>query len=134
MANNMKVTHWKKALENAVLDPAVGIRIAPLTDNTSFGMYVTEILPGKKISAHYHQEGGEVYEIIRGNGMLYTAPAESQSHHTATTVTAGDFFNIDPNVVHQLVNTGDEPLILIFGCPGTHLGLDRVVVSDFECA
>jgi mannose-6-phosphate isomerase-like protein (cupin superfamily) len=130
----MKVAHWKKALETAVLDHAVGIRIAPLTDNISFGMYVTEVLPGKKVSAHYHQEGGEVYEIIRGKGMLYTAPSESPSHHTATAVNAGDFFNIDAKVVHQLVNTGDESLIIIFGCPGTHLGLDRIVVGDFEVA
>jgi mannose-6-phosphate isomerase-like protein (cupin superfamily) len=128
----MKVTHWKKALATAVLDSTVGIRIAPLTDNISFGMYVTEILPGKKVSAHYHQEGSEVYEIIHGKGTLYTAPSESPSHHTATAVNAGDFFNIDAKVVHQLVNTGDEPLILIFGCPGAHLGSDRVVVNDFE--
>jgi quercetin dioxygenase-like cupin family protein len=131
----MKVTHWKKALESAVLDNTVGIRIAPLTDNNSFGMYVTEILPGKKIGAHYHQDGGEIYEIIRGKDTLHTATVQAippqKMNQISTTVAAGDFFSIEPGVAHQLVNTGDESLILIFGCPATHLSSDRVMVSDF---
>jgi quercetin dioxygenase-like cupin family protein len=127
------VTNWREALNKAKADPAVGIRIAPLTQNETFGMYVTEILPNKKVTAHYHQEGIEIYSILAGNGMLYTASPNRQNEPTyiqEKAVKTGDFFNIEPGVIHQLVNLGQDPLILVFGCPGSHLSSDRVITKD----
>lgn len=131
--NVVTVTNWQDVLSGAKADPAVGIRIAPLTQNEEFGMYVTEILPNKKVNAHYHQTGVEIYSILTGLGTLYTAllnhinePIKIQTK----TVAAGDFFNINPGVIHQLKNTGDKPLILVFGCPASHLSSDRVITLD----
>jgi mannose-6-phosphate isomerase-like protein (cupin superfamily) len=127
------VTNWREALGNAKADATVGIRIAPLTQNASFSMYVTELPPNKKITAHYHQEGIEIYSILSGSGVLYTALVNCQNEPTCIQekpVNAGDFFNIAPGVIHQLANPGQEPLILVFGCSDTHLTSDRIVTMD----
>lgn len=129
----MQITNWKKALARAVLDPAVGIRIAPLTESNEFRLFVTEILPGKKVGAHFHSAGIEIYMILAGAGTLHTAlPAESNQKHAQQShlVQTGDFFNIEPGVVHQLENTGTESLILVFGCPPEHLSSDRTLFDD----
>lgn len=131
--NSIEIVNWKQALETAEADPAVKIRIAPLTKNEAFSMYVTEIAPGGKVGAHYHREGIEVYEILKGKGTLHTAipnqeniPVNTKSQH----VEAGDFFEINPGTIHQLENTGDGPLVLVFGCPTTHLSTDRIITED----
>jgi mannose-6-phosphate isomerase-like protein (cupin superfamily) len=129
----VKITNWEKALNHAKADSAVGIRIAPLTEDIYFGMYVTEILPSKKVGAHYHQEGIEVYSILSGYGILHTALPDHQNDPIdirSKPVKAGDFFNIHPGVIHQLANTGNEPLILVFGCPASHLSSDRILTED----
>jgi mannose-6-phosphate isomerase-like protein (cupin superfamily) len=131
----MNLSNWKDALQSAILDPSVGIRIAPLTsEKEEFCLFVTEILPDKKVGAHYHQKGTEIYGILQGNGILKTAsPIGGQRECQdikSITVKAGDFFNINSGTVHQLKNTGDGPLILIFGCHSTHLTSDRILVDD----
>jgi mannose-6-phosphate isomerase-like protein (cupin superfamily) len=129
----MQIIHWEKALESAVLDPAVGIRIAKLTaDTQEFCLYATELLPGKKVGAHYHGNGTEIYQILKGKGTLYTGePAEGKAckNIQSNPVKAGDCFNINANTAHQLVNTGDESLVLIFGCSPKHLSTDRTIVD-----
>lgn len=131
----MDLTNWKEALQKAELDPSVGIRIAPLTSKgEEFCLFVTEILPNKKIGAHYHKEGTEIYGILQGEGTLNTGiPIENQrkcSQIKSIQVKSGDFFNINAETAHQLKNTGNDPLILIFGCPPSHLDSDRVLVDD----
>lgn len=128
-----KITNWKEALNNAKADSAVGIKIAVLVEDDTFGMYVTEIIPKRKVGAHYHREGLEVYSILSGNGMLHTAFPNDQDDPIdiiSKSVVAGDFFNINPGVIHQLENTADESLILVFGCPASHLSSDRVLTKD----
>ncbi len=127
------IINWEQVLKEGDIDPEVNIRITPLTKNPSFAMYVTEIAPASKVGAHYHQEGIEVYEILRGKGRLYTALPDISNIPTSIVsqqVTAGDFFEIPPGCIHQLANIGDEPLILIFGCPATHLSSDRIITND----
>ena len=131
----MNIFNWKIALQSAVLDISVGIRIAPLTSaSEEFCIFVTEILPGKKIGAHYHQKGIEIYGILQGEGTLNTAdpiPEKNLCQNIKSiAVKTGDFFNINSGIAHQLKNTADEPLILIFGCPPDHLNSDRILVDD----
>lgn len=131
--NTVEIVNWKQALETAKADPVVKIRIAPLTKNESFSMHVTEIAPGKKVGAHYHQEGVEVYEILKGKGTLHTAIPKQENipgNTKSQAVEAGDFFEINSGIIHQLENTGDEPLILVFGCPAAHLSTDRIITED----
>lgn len=131
----MQPVNYIEALQSAVLDPSVGIQITPLTSgNQEFCLFVTNILPGKKVGAHYHQHGVEIYGIMQGNGQLFTSDQideENRCHQIkSTTVQAGDFFNINAGTAHQLINTGSEPLVLIFGCPPSHLNSDRVLTHD----
>ncbi len=131
----MQIRNWRTVLGAAELDPAVNIRIAALTDNTEFNLYVTEILPGLSVGAHSHNEGIEVYEILQGMGVLHTLKITNENTKAPeliqhTTVKAGDFFEIPARVIHQLENNGNTPLILIFGCPPAHLSTDRVLAQD----
>lgn len=131
----MQPVNYIEALQSAVLDPSVGIQIAPLTsDDQAFCLFVTNILPGKKVGAHYHQQGVEIYGIMQGSGQLYTSKQIDENNRcsqiTSTPVKSGDFFNINAQTAHQLVNTGNEPLVLIFGCPPSHLDSDRVLTHD----
>ncbi len=131
--SDVKIANFKTALDGAVADPAVGIKIAPLTQDPSFGTYITEIPPKGKVGAHYHCEGVEVYGIMSGSGIIHTAIPDENNQPTdisSKPVTTGDFFNIDSGVIHQLENIASEPLILIFGCPATHLNTDRILTCD----
>lgn len=125
-----QVTNWKEKLSDATLDPKVGIKIAKLTQDQEFSMHVTEIAPGSKVGSHFHQDGVEVYQILSGKGHMYLAEADRQSEIQKLDVSGGDFFTIKPNVVHQLENSGSDPLVLIFGCPQSHLSADRVICQD----
>lgn len=95
-------------------------------------MHATEIAAGAKITAHYHQHGVEIYGILSGTGVIYTAKPSDKGflNLISKPIQAGDFFTIEANTTHQLVNTGNEPLLLIFGCPKNHLGSDRIVTKD----
>ncbi len=129
----VKITNWEQALNLAKEDCAVGIRIATLTENIYFGMHVTEILPNRKVGAHYHQEGIEIYSILSGYGVLHTAlpnPNGEPVNILSNPVKAGDFFNVNPGIIHQLENTSKELLILVFGCPASHLSSDRILTKD----
>lgn len=129
----LNLTNYKAALKDAKVDPKVGIKIAPLTNDQSFAVYVTEIPPSQKVGAHYHHSGLEVYGILSGSGVIHTAvPGQDNMpiNIQSKSVMAGDFFNIQAGVIHQLENTGHEPLLLIFGCPASHLGDDRTITSD----
>lgn len=128
----MNIINLKKALIDANTDTTANISIAFLTGNAEFGLHATEIAPGAKITAHYHQHGIEIYGILSGAGVIYTAKTSDEgfANSTSTLIQAGDFFTIEPNTIHQLINTGSEPLLLIFGCPKDHLGSDRTTTKD----
>jgi len=134
----MKIMNWQKALEVVNFDPSLGVRMAPVTTDPIFRMFISEILPGKKALAQYHYDGTEIYLIMQGSGILYTAtPVQDNTsceNIKATEVIAGDCFNIYPGIAHQLENTGKKSLIFMFGCPVTHLSLDKVVVADLAGA
>ncbi len=128
----MDIVNLKKALNKAKTDITANISIAFLTGNAEFGLHATEIAPGAKITAHYHQHGMEIYGILSGTGVIYTAKPSDEGYKNLISkpIQAGDFFTIEANTIHQLINTGKEPLLLVFGCPKDHLGADRIVTED----
>lgn len=129
----LKIDNWKEVLEVAKLDEDVGIRIAQLSQNEQFPLYVAEVRPQEKINPHYHQEGSEVYVILEGAGILHIAKATNNDtlfEKQSKRVMAGDFFTIQPGFAHQLENTGEISLIFIFGCSPYHLSDDRFFVED----
>lgn len=115
-------------------DPAVGIRIATVLEDKDCSYYATEIAPGKSVTPHYHSQGDEVYIIFSGVGSLKSWKPDSAEHVAEVQVEQGDVFNIPSGTVHQLINIGEQPLVLLFACPPGHLGADRVIPSGASLA
>lgn len=106
------------------MDESVGISIAKVLDRSDENIYVTKILPNKSVNPHYHKKGGEFYFICSGSGQMklkYVATNEEKSFD----VKEGDIFEIQNDVSHELINTGDTDMILLFGCDPDHLNDDR---------
>ena len=125
------ILDWNKAISSVKMDQSVGIQIAPLTETEGKGTYVTVIPPGAFVNPHYHSAGDEEYHIIQGKGLIRLLPVgANEDEWVSKEVSARHSFIISANVIHQLINTGDEPLTLLFSCPLTHLKDDRFVVAN----
>jgi mannose-6-phosphate isomerase-like protein (cupin superfamily) len=77
---------------------------------------------GGRTIAHYHRAAEELYFFTAGSGRI-TLGAEARD------VAAGDCVVIPPGVVHALVNTGDEPLVLLCCCAPAYSHEDTVLVD-----
>jgi mannose-6-phosphate isomerase-like protein (cupin superfamily) len=132
MATNLKISNWVEELCRALPDEAVGISLAPLAGNDQFTSYVVDLKPGSHVTPHYHPEGIEVYQILSGKGLMKTGiviPDKGTLWDQMVEVKTGDFFTIDPGVVHELENNSLDRLILIVTCSPIHLEQNRVVVA-----
>ncbi|HUW63621.1 MAG TPA: cupin domain-containing protein [Spirochaetia bacterium] len=117
------------------VDPQVGIDIAKIAGDEQLGLYCATLGPHKKVGAHFHKEGVEIYLIVEGSGIIHTGISAINgqvSWNPSVPVQKGDVFSITPGQVHQLENTGDDNLLLVFGCPASHLGNDRTMVKGIE--
>lgn len=80
--------------------------VAPIqTENFSMGNVILDP-HGGQVPWH-NQEQEEVYFIIEGTGEMCLGPERG-------TVTGGQMIYIPPGVFHQLTNTGDLPLRMIY--------------------
>ncbi|MGD9873794.1 MAG: cupin domain-containing protein [Kiritimatiellia bacterium] len=134
MKFDLPIKNIYEQIKSAPLDPAVGIRVVPLTGGDDFSLFAAEIGPKKRVGAHYHAAGGEIYQIVEGSGTIHIgkpAGAGKTDWLTAAAVKKGDCFTIQEGEVHQLVNDQDERLIALFGCPKSHLSTDRTMVKGF---
>lgn len=122
----MNLIDWKTELEHCAYDAAVGIKIAKLAGDAKFSTYLTIIDPGKSVNPHYHKNGDEHYHIIDGCGEMTLIDVESKEA-TTTRINKHSSFVVHANKSHQLKNTADEPLVLMFSCPESHLKEDRFV-------
>jgi len=109
-------------IEKTPLDPAVGIRLALLWEESGKTYYGSLITPNKSITPHYHNEGDELYFIIKGHGIMRIDEQEFS-------VSDGDFFIVPAKAVHQLINTSDEEMLAVFACDKEHLQGDRFIVE-----
>jgi len=78
--------------------------------STSFFMGMEDIAPGDKIRLHHHPHAEEILFVHRGTGVVRLGSREA-------TVRAGATVYIPRNVSVGLLNTGDEPLSLVFIFP-----------------
>ena len=78
---------------------------------------------GARTIAHYHRTTEELYFFTAGSGRMTLGDDERG-------VTAGDCVVIPPGQVHQLVNTGDEPLVLLCCCAPAYSHEVTVLVED----
>ncbi len=128
-------TNLYETIENAKFDDVGVIRIAYLTGSDEFSLFGAEIAPRRKVGAHYHKSGIEMYKIVEGNGMMHTGMPDDNNNvnwHNSMRVKRGDFFTVNEGEVHQLVNENDIKLIAIICCPKSHLSTDRIVVKGYD--
>lgn len=134
MPNTISIQNIYEKIKSAPLDPAVGIRVVPLVGDDAFMLFAAEIGPRKRVGAHFHGTGLEIYQIVEGRGEMHIGKplGDGQTHWRATAlVEKGDCFTVQEGEVHQLINDHDERLIALFGCPKSHLSTDRTMVQGF---
>jgi len=127
------VTNFIEYLKTAQMDPAVGIRIIKVTGDDHTGLYVAELKPHCSVTAHYHKNGSEIYQIVRGEGTIHTGRLsgnDSAAWNRSADLRSGDCFTVKEGVIHQLENTGSESMVACFVCPVAHLGDDRFIVRE----
>jgi mannose-6-phosphate isomerase-like protein (cupin superfamily) len=78
---------------------------------------------GGRTIAHYHRAAEELYFFTAGRGRMTLGDDERD-------VAAGDCVVIPPGEIHTLVNTGDEPLVLLCCCAPAYSHEDTVLVDD----
>jgi len=78
--------------------------------------------PGGATIAHFHRTSEEIYLFTSGMGRLRMGDQEGE-------VRAGDAVVIAPGVRHQLVNDGEDPLVLLCCCSPAYSNEDTVLVE-----
>jgi len=127
-----EVRNLFELVKTAPVDPAVGIRIVQVAGHDPIGMYVAELGPHHSVTAHYHRTASEIYQVVHGEGKLYTGIPSSDTGVTwdiPVVVNSGDCFTVHEGQVHQLENTGSCSMIVIIICPAAHIGHDRFIVK-----
>ncbi|MDD3169838.1 MAG: cupin domain-containing protein [Eubacteriales bacterium] len=125
----MELFNTKELFGSLEQDEKSDIQIRKLTDGT-MAVYLAELKAGKKLSAHYHKEGGEIYQILDGAGTIEIGALSGDTIQwdCSYEVKAGDVFEIAPMMVHRLSNPGANALRLIFFTAASHLGEDRIFI------
>jgi mannose-6-phosphate isomerase-like protein (cupin superfamily) len=78
---------------------------------------------GGATTAHYHLRSEELYFITAGSGRLRIGADERD-------VRPGDCAVIPPGAEHKLVNTGDDPLVLLCCCSPPYSHEDTVLTEE----
>ena len=115
-----------KSLSNKKIDD--GIFIQQLSNDADFAGFLTFVKPGVSSKPHYHKEGIEIYHVLSGEGLLQTWQKDNAKVVDQQKIAKGHFYNIAPNVVHQIKNKGSEDLKMMFFCDPKHISIDRVEV------
>jgi mannose-6-phosphate isomerase-like protein (cupin superfamily) len=128
-------SEWRRLLEQAVADPAVGIRHAAIRGDEQRRFHVAAIL--KKVGCHFHRHGDEVYSVAHGSGTLHFGEVQDSPsgpqvpHWYELNVRSGHTFTIPEGYAHQLCQAGSEELVILFACPDSHLDTrDRTLLPD----
>jgi len=78
---------------------------------------------GGQTIAHYHRQAEELYFFTAGRGRMTLGDEQRD-------VGVGDCVVIPAGETHQLVNTGDEPLVLLCCCAPAYAHEDTVLIED----
>lgn len=78
---------------------------------------------GGATQAHYHSLTEEIYFITHGLGRIRLGAEERD-------VREGDAIAIPPGVIHQLWNTGPEPMRLLCCCAPPYEHTDTVLIDS----
>lgn len=79
---------------------------------------VVTLQPGKGHTRHNHPGVEEILYIVAGAGVQMVEDAEGTP--VRRTVSAGDLVHIPPDVYHETINSGTEPmqLLAVYSPPG----------------
>jgi mannose-6-phosphate isomerase-like protein (cupin superfamily) len=127
---------WRSHLQEAQTDASVGILHAALSGNSDYRLHVASI--PSQVGCHFHAIGNEDYAVVSGAGTLHwgkvstTKDAYQVNWEHPVAVKTGDRFVIPEGYAHQLRSGGEENLVIIFGCPDSHLNnaQDRTLLPD----
>lgn len=107
-------------------DPVIyEVLVAPVPETEGHLCHgVTVLLPGRvgdeyfMTKGHYHRKSatGEVYYGLRGTGLLLLQTR--QGDWRTIEVAAGTVAYVPPHWGHRSVNTGEDPLVLLYAYPG----------------
>ncbi|HYF81940.1 MAG TPA: cupin domain-containing protein [Clostridia bacterium] len=125
----MEVFNIYQMFSQLIQDEKSDIQVLKLTDGI-MSMLIAELKAGKKLSAHYHNEGVEIYQIFEGEGNVELGKLSGDTilWDNSYTVKTGDVFEVQPKMVHRLSNNSDKVLRIIFFAPPSHLGEDRIFI------
>jgi mannose-6-phosphate isomerase-like protein (cupin superfamily) len=107
-----------------------GSEIRSILDRTNSGaanqsLAEATLLPGAATEAHRHPTTEEIYYILRGAGLM-RVEAEERA------VGPGDGILIPPGSLHQIRNTGPEPLVFLCCCAPPYAHEDTILESSAE--
>lgn len=135
-ALGVEEAEWRSSLANAQADLSVGILHAALSGDTNYRLHVASI--PSQVGCHFHAVGNEDYAIVSGCGTLHWGKASKTNDQyrveweRSIEVKTGDSFVIPAGYAHQLRKRGEENLVILFGCPDSHLrdDQDRMLLPD----
>ncbi len=93
----------------------------PAGNSANQSLAQATVPPGARTEAHYHRASEEIYLFTAGAGRMRLGEDEAA-------VRAGDCVVIAPGTPHQLVNDGDEPLVLLCCCAPAYSHEDTVIL------
>ena len=110
-------------------DAKSDIQMLKLTEGAMV-LFVAELKAGKKLPAHYHRVGTEVYQILGGDGIFELGQLDGEQvvWSDCLSVGQGDIFEVQPGWVHRM-SGGGQDLRMIFFTPPSHLGEDRTFID-----
>jgi len=80
------------------------------------------VSPGAKTAAHFHRLTEEIYYIVEGTGTMMIDREQRE-------VGPGDAIAIPPGMVHQILNSGADPLVFLCCCAPAYEHDDTVMVT-----
>ncbi len=93
----------------------------PAGNSANQSLAQATVPPGASTEAHYHRASEEIYLFTAGAGRMKLGDEDAA-------VRAGDCVVIAPGTPHQLVNDGDEPLVLLCCCAPPYSHEDTVIL------
>lgn len=127
----MKIQNINNLFDSLVQDEKSDIQMLSLTKG-EVSLIMAELKPEKKLPAHYHNKGTEIYQILSGEGQIEIgelSPTGVTWLHSLI-IKAGDVFEVTPKMVHRLSNHSTLALRMVFLTPPSHLGDDRIFIDQ----
>ena len=118
MQTPISIQNIYEKIKSAPLDPAVGIRVVPLVGDDAFTLFAAEIGAHKRVGAHFHAEGLEIYQIVEGRGDMHVGKpiGDGQTAWHATAAVRLAMEGLEPRKgvgahvveINRLENAGDK--------------------------